>query len=66
MADHGRRRIAFIAVLVTSLIVTLTGRLYYVQIIDKTSIAAAMDAVRAGTIVLPAPRGDIVDDQGRC
>jgi penicillin-binding protein 2 len=65
MADHGRRRIAFIAVLVTSLIVTLTGRLYYVQIIDKTSIAAAMDAVRAGTIVLPAPRGDIVDDQGR-
>jgi penicillin-binding protein 2 len=50
--------------LITTLLVTLLGRLYYVQVLEKTPSAQAVDG-RVGTIVVPATRGQIVDDRGR-
>jgi cell division protein FtsI/penicillin-binding protein 2 len=35
MGDRGGRRVAFLGVLIVSLLVTLIGRLYYVQVLDK-------------------------------
>ena len=56
MGDHGGRRVAFIGVLIASLLVTLIGRLYYVQVLDKNPPTQAADG-RTGTIVVPATRG---------
>ncbi len=64
MGDQGARRVVFLGVLIVSLMVTLIGRLYYVQELDKNPPTQAADG-RTGTIVVPAVRGAIVDDRGR-
>ena len=64
MGDRSSRRVAFIGVLIVSLLITLIGRLYYVQELDKNPPTQAADG-RTGTIVIPATRGQIVDDMGR-
>ena len=64
MGDRGGRRVAFLGVLIASLLVTLIGRLYYVQVLDRNPPTQAVDG-RVGTIVVPAVRGQIVDDRGR-
>jgi penicillin-binding protein 2 len=64
MPERGARRVAFIGVLVASLLITLIGRLYYVQVLDHNPPTQAADG-RTGTIVIPATRGQIVDDRGR-
>jgi penicillin-binding protein 2 len=64
-ADVGRRRLLIVAVLVASLLVTLGGRLYYVQVLEKPVAATIGTADGHGTIVVPAPRGEVVDSQGR-
>lgn len=53
-----------IRVLVAALVVTLGVRLYYLQVVDK-SIKQAAQRQQTRQVVLPAPRGDIVDDEGR-
>jgi penicillin-binding protein 2 len=65
MADRGRRRVTFVGVLILSLLITLIGRLYYVQVLDSHPPTQVADAFGTGTIPLPAPRGEIVDDRGR-
>ena len=50
MGDRGARRVAFIGVLIASLLLTLIGRLYYVQVLDKNPPTQAADG-RTGTIV---------------
>ena len=65
MGDLARRRVWLIGVIVASLIVTLAGRLYYVQLLDKNSPQQTAGELRPGTIVLPAARGEILDDQGK-
>ena len=52
MRDRGARRVVFIGVLIASLLVTLIGRLYYVQVLDKNPPTQAADG-RTGTIVRP-------------
>jgi penicillin-binding protein 2 len=54
-----------IRVLVAALVITLGVRLYYLQIVDKSSLAKSAERQQTRQVVLPAPRGDIVDDQGR-
>ena len=61
----GNRRVALIGVLVASLITTLTGRLYFVQILDRNKPVQTAGARQEGRIIVPAARGEIVDDQGR-
>ncbi|MFN2518828.1 MAG: penicillin-binding transpeptidase domain-containing protein [Jatrophihabitantaceae bacterium] len=59
------RRLAVIAVLVTSMVLTLGGRLYYVQLLDPHKPVQTAGRLHDGTIVVPAPRGQIVDARGR-
>jgi penicillin-binding protein 2 len=61
----GARRLAIIAVLVSSLILTLLGRLYYVQLLDPHKPQQTAGQLHDGTITIPAPRGLIVDALGR-
>ena len=51
--------------LVVSLMLTLIGRLYYVQILDKHKPVQTAGLLHLGRIVMPAPRGAIVDARGR-
>jgi penicillin-binding protein 2 len=59
------RRLGLIGVLVASLVVTLLGRLYYVQLLDPNKPVQTAGFVHDGLVVVPAPRGEIVDARGR-
>ncbi|WP_375474484.1 penicillin-binding transpeptidase domain-containing protein [uncultured Jatrophihabitans sp.] len=59
------RRLGIIVTLVVSLMLTLFARLYYVQLLDPHKPAQTADQLHEGTIILPAPRGLIVDARGR-
>jgi len=52
-------------VLVASMMLTLAGRLYYVQLLDPNKPVQTAGRLHDGTIVVPAPRGQIVDARGR-
>lgn len=60
----GARRLAIIVALVVSMVLTLVGRLYYVQLLDPNKPVQTAGASHPGDIVVPAPRGDIVDATG--
>ncbi len=59
------RRLGIIVALVGSLTLTLFARLYYVQLLDPNKPVQSAHALHDGAIVVPAPRGLIVDDRGR-
>ena len=65
MSDRSRLRLAVLQVLVLSLVGTLFGRLWYLQVLagDQYERIAADNG--RGTIVEPATRGRILDDMGR-
>src|SRR3954469_3792105 len=65
MPDSYPLRLAVIRVLVLSLIVTLGARLYYLQVLDKDKLVQTANRQHTREVVLPAPRGAIVDDRGR-
>jgi penicillin-binding protein 2 len=52
-------------VLVVSLVATLVGRLFYVQVLSGPTYRAQATANEVRALVTPAPRGEIVDDEGR-
>ena len=54
-----------VVALVASLMLTLFVRLYYVQLLDQNKPVQTAHALHDGAIVVPAPRGLIVDAQGR-
>ena len=47
------------------MVLTLAGRLYYVQLLDPNKPVQTAGRLHDGTIVVPAPRGQIVDARGR-
>lgn len=51
--------------LVVSMMLTLFARLYYVQLLDPHKPTQSAHALHDGVIVVPAPRGLIVDARGR-
>ena len=61
----GGRRYTVIAVLITSMVLTLVSRLYYVQLLDPNKPVQTAGELHPGVIVIPAPRGEIVDADGR-
>ncbi|MGI8761293.1 MAG: penicillin-binding transpeptidase domain-containing protein [Jatrophihabitantaceae bacterium] len=63
--DPGARRFSIIVVLVASMVLTLLGRLYYVQVLDANKPTQSANRLHDGVIVVPAPRGQIVDARGR-
>jgi penicillin-binding protein 2 len=62
--EVGARRFSIIVVLVVSLVVTLTSRLYWVQMLDPHKPTQTAGLLHPGDIVVPAPRGLIVDSTG--
>jgi len=65
VSDRSRLRLVVLRVLVISLLATLLGRLWYLQVLagPEYQQAAADNQVR--DIVAAAPRGEIVDDKGK-
>ena len=62
--EVGARRFSIIVVLVMSLVLTLVVRLYWVQVLDPHKPHQTAGALHQGDIVVPAPRGTIVDSTG--
>jgi penicillin-binding protein 2 len=60
-----RQRVFVLRVLVISLVLTLLGRLWFLQVLSGPQYADAAHANGVRTLVDPAPRGQILDDQGR-
>jgi penicillin-binding protein 2 len=65
VTDRVRQRAFVLGVLVLSLVATLLGRLWYVQVLSGPTYRAAAVANQVRTLSTPAPRGMIVDDEGR-
>ncbi|MDP9094393.1 MAG: penicillin-binding transpeptidase domain-containing protein [Actinomycetota bacterium] len=63
--DPGGRRLAIVIALVASMVVTLFGRLYYVQLLDPNMPVQTAGQLHEGDIVVAAPRGLIVDSRGQ-
>jgi penicillin-binding protein 2 len=63
--DLGARRLTVVIVLVCSMVLTLTVRLYYVQVLDPNKPVQTAGRLHDATIVVPAPRGQILDSRGR-
>jgi len=58
-------RIALLRMLLASLLITLLARLTYVQMLDPNKPQQSAGLTHLGTIVVPAPRGEILDSRGR-
>ena len=65
MSERSRLRLVVLQVLVLSLLVTLTGRLWYLQVLAAESYQAAAAENGTREIVTPAARGMILDSRGR-
>ena len=64
-ADTSRLRLAVLGVVVTSLFAALTARLWYLQVLDTEDFQVAAEANQVRLIYEPAPRGRILDREGR-
>ncbi|GAA3127769.1 penicillin-binding protein 2 [Kribbella aluminosa] len=60
-----RLRLLVIGVLVFSLLCTLFGRLWYMQVMSSADYSQAANQQHIRQVLIPAPRGTIVDSQGR-
>ena len=58
-------RLFVIGVLVFSLFCTLFGRLWYMQVMSSADYTQAATQNHTRQVLVPAPRGTIVDSQGR-
>ena len=65
MSDRSRLRLVVLRVLIVSLLMTLLGRLWYLQILAGPDYARAAADNQIRDIIATAPRGEIVDDRGR-
>ena len=65
MSDRSRLRLVVLRVLVISLLLTLLGRLWYLQVLAGPQYARAAADNQVRDIIATAPRGEIVDDVGR-
>ena len=64
MISASRRRMAVLYVVVASLLITLGGRLWYIQVMNGTSYVKLASANQTRNIIVPAVRGQILDDVG--
>lgn len=65
MIDRSLPRLFLLRVLVVAVLLTLGGRLWFLQVHAGDGYAEAASANRVRTVVTPAPRGEVVDVQGR-
>ena len=60
-----RTRLSVLQLLIASLLLTLLARLSYVQLLDQHKPRQSAGITHLGAIVVPAPRGEILDSRGR-
>ena len=65
MSERSRLRLVVLQVLVVSLLLTLVGRVYFLQVTTSDQYESAANQNRVREISTPAPRGEILDDRGR-
>jgi penicillin-binding protein 2 len=65
VTDRSRLRLLVLSVLVVSLVATLLGRLWYLQVLAAPTFVAEAANNQVRDIVTEAPRGEVFDDQGR-
>jgi penicillin-binding protein 2 len=65
MIPASRRRLFVLYVLVVAALVALGGRLWYLQVLNTSQYRALAAANQTRQVVVPAVRGEIVDDQGQ-
>lgn len=65
MNDRARQRVFVLRVLVLSLVATLLGRLWYIQVLSASTYRAAAQSNQVRELIDAAPRGQILDDEGR-
>jgi penicillin-binding protein 2 len=65
VTDRSRLRLIVLGVLVVSLVATLIGRLWYVQVLNAPQYRQDAFKNQIRDVVTQAPRGEIVDDAGR-
>ncbi len=65
MIPASRRRLVVLYVIVVAMMATLGGRLWYLQVMNGNQFKTLAMANQTRTIVVPAVRGQIVDDAGR-
>ncbi len=65
MSDRSTLRLLVVRVLVLSLLATLGGRLWYLQVLAAGDFSTAAADNRIREVITPAPRGSILDAAGR-
>ncbi|MCU1588402.1 MAG: penicillin-binding protein 2 [Frankiales bacterium] len=65
MNDHSALRLVVLRVLVVSILLTLLGRLGYLQVAEGAHYRSAASANRVREIITPAARGQILDARGK-
>ncbi|HEX8768129.1 MAG TPA: penicillin-binding transpeptidase domain-containing protein, partial [Jatrophihabitans sp.] len=60
-----RTRLSVLQLLIASLLLTLLARLAFVQLLDQHKPRQSAGITHLGAIVVPAPRGEILDSRGR-
>jgi penicillin-binding protein 2 len=63
--DRSRLRLVVLGVLVISLVATLLGRLWYLQVLNAPELREAALNQQIHDIVTAPPRGEILDDTGK-
>src|SRR5215475_12554843 len=65
MIPASRRRLVVLYLIAAGMMITLGGRLWYLQVMDSTQYRQLAAANQTRQIVVPAVRGPIVDDTGK-
>ncbi len=65
MIPAARRRLMVLYVVVAALLISLGGRLWYLQVMTGVSYASAAAQDQTRTVIVPSVRGGILDDVGQ-
>ena len=64
MNVSSRRRLVVLYVLAAAMLISLGGRLYYLQVMNNTSFTKLAQQNQTRDVIVPAVRGQILDDVG--
>jgi hypothetical protein len=59
-----RRRLVLLYLIAAAIIISLGGRLYYLQVMNTTSFSKQAEQNQTRNVIVPAVRGQILDDVG--
>jgi penicillin-binding protein 2 len=64
MNTSSRRRLVILYALAAAMLISLGGRLYYLQVMNNTSFTKLADQNQTRDVIIPAVRGQVLDDVG--